>query len=543
MNIIKNRASAFTLAEMMIVLLVLSLITAAFLPVITTKSRSSGSDNPWIWSGDRINAIFNAGNVSGAVIGINNFAGGDPTSKLLINTATLGPNHILFKENGATVGRLTLDSHSNVGLGNVTFDTVPPAAPTKYNATAIGSGAVASDTRATALGSLAIASGSYSLAAGAGFNNPARAVGHYSVAVGSDAAAFSNNSVAMGLFASAGTDGDQFGTTSATAVGNNAVASAANSMAYGVSAVASAEASIAIGSGSEASGPGSVSIGNGSIAAQDTSIGLGGQAWQAFGVSIGNGYSDGEYAIAVDGIASGYYSISIGGGSQAQNNYSIALGASTNATGVDGIAIGRGATASASGGVAIGQGAVANTANQIVLGGPGTNTKVTGLLMVGSFVSGGSVLYQNMGMLSTSDRRLKNVGGEFTEGLDKIRELKTYNYTFKEDKEKIPRVGVMAQDLQKIFPNAIFKLDKEGHLGLRQEDMFYAMINAIKQLDKTVQELVARVGSIDEKITMLIKANQINSQKLDKISKELNEVKFQNKQLKSQVLALKAKVK
>ena len=40
----------------------------------------------------------------------------------------------------------------------------------------------------------------------------------------------------------------------------------------------------------------------------------------------------------------------------------------------------------------------------------------------------------------------------------------------------------MAQDLQKIFPDAVAKGD-DGYLRIRLEDMFYAVINAVKELD------------------------------------------------------------
>ncbi len=106
----------------------------------------------------------------------------------------------------------------------------------------------------------------------------------------------------------------------------------------------------------------------------------------------------------------------------------------------------------------------------------------------------------------TSDRRLKYVGKEFTSGLDKIRQLKVFNYTFKKDKTKTPHVGVIAQDLQKVFPDAV-KKGKDGFLTIRFEDMFFAMINAIKELDtrltaleKENQELKARIERLESKL-------------------------------------------
>ncbi|DAB20901.1 TPA: hypothetical protein CPT81_05865, partial [Candidatus Gastranaerophilales bacterium HUM_20] len=114
----------------------------------------------------------------------------------------------------------------------------------------------------------------------------------------------------------------------------------------------------------------------------------------------------------------------------------------------------------------------------------------------------------------SSDKRLKYISGENNSGLEKIRQLKVFNYTFKKDKTKTPHVGVIAQDLQKIFPDAVSK-GKDGFLRIRMEDMFYAVINAIKELDT--------------RITALEKENQI--------------LKEENKNLDARLRALEAKVK
>ena len=100
-----------------------------------------------------------------------------------------------------------------------------------------------------------------------------------------------------------------------------------------------------------------------------------------------------------------------------------------------------------------------------------------------------------------SDRRLKNVGKEFTSGLDKIRQLKVFNYTFKKDDKKTPHVGVIAQDLQKVFPNAV-KKGADGFLTIRMEDMFYAMINAIKELDLKYQAQEKRINDLEKQMKL-----------------------------------------
>ena len=108
--------------------------------------------------------------------------------------------------------------------------------------------------------------------------------------------------------------------------------------------------------------------------------------------------------------------------------------------------------------------------------------------------------------LHSSDRRLKYVGKESTSGLNKIRQLKVFNYTFKKDTTKTPHVGVIAQDLQKVFPNAV-KKGADGFLTIRMEDMFYAVINAIKELDSRVttlekenKELKVRLDKLEAKL-------------------------------------------
>jgi len=115
----------------------------------------------------------------------------------------------------------------------------------------------------------------------------------------------------------------------------------------------------------------------------------------------------------------------------------------------------------------------------------------------------------------------------FTSGLAEINQLQTYNYTYKSDKTKTPHVGVIAQDLQKVFPDAVTK-DQKRFLQIRQEDMFYAMINAIKQLASMIEDLRTAIKTIDvlvakleAKTNEIMKREQINSQKIKIFEKEI----------------------
>ena len=110
----------------------------------------------------------------------------------------------------------------------------------------------------------------------------------------------------------------------------------------------------------------------------------------------------------------------------------------------------------------------------------------------------GKVVHQRQ----DSDRRLKYIGKENTSGLEKIKQLKVFNYVYKKDTTKTPHVGIIAQDLQKVFPNAV-KKGADGFLTIRMEDMFYAVINAIKELDAKYQAQEKRINDLEKRIEKL----------------------------------------
>ena len=107
-----------------------------------------------------------------------------------------------------------------------------------------------------------------------------------------------------------------------------------------------------------------------------------------------------------------------------------------------------------------------------------------------------------------SDARLKNIAGDNTAGLAEINKIEVKNYTYKKDEKKTPHVGVIAQQLQKIFPNAVTKGD-DGYLRIRTEDIFYAMVNSIKELCAKLQDLTAKVVGLDKRITELEAQNKM----------------------------------
>lgn len=130
------------------------------------------------------------------------------------------------------------------------------------------------------------------------------------------------------------------------------------------------------------------------------------------------------------------------------------------------------------------------------------------------FESTGNVISDSVGypdFIKSSDVRLKDNIVESEIGLKEILALRPYNYTFKADTKRVPQVGVIAQDLQKVFPSAVFKKD-DGYLGIRWDEMFYGVINAIKTLDKKITKLAESLTEMENDINIL-KSDHVKLQK------------------------------
>ena len=118
---------------------------------------------------------------------------------------------------------------------------------------------------------------------------------------------------------------------------------------------------------------------------------------------------------------------------------------------------------------------------------------------------------------------MKDLTTIFDDGLNAINRLTVYNYTYKADEEQQPQVGVIAQDLKRVFPNAVSK-DKKGYYQIRWDEMFYAAINAIKTLDSMIEALASRVSKDRARIATLKKDNANLEKKLNSLANELTEL-------------------
>ncbi len=519
---------------------------------------TSGSSNIAIGAGA---LISNTGGHYNVAIGSNAYQSGTGGSNTIIggdamsegsgqNNVALGTNALWY---GNGDGNVAIGANSN--YKNQTLTTFTNSTAVGFSSYANGTGSVAVGANSSTLNAKAIAIGN------------ATAIADSSISIGEKATSSDEDAIAMGTSSISSGDGSlSLGSWSeatayrSVAVGPSAESSSYASVALGSQSGASANYAISIGEFSRATEHASIAIGDQAKAQGSQSVAIG----QNSKVNGGN-YSA---ALGYSADASGHSAVAIGNNAKAVNNYNTALGynACQYATGTNKTCIGAnsgpksgsswarddyervfiGGQSKFNGGAAVlevhntGNRVYAHDGNQfsasdstVVING---NLIVKGLISswivdrYGNYVTGYRVLerskedeqnaslrysiesghgfdaYFSNGGAGFSDLRLKYVGKEFTSGLDKIRELKVFNYTFKKDKTKTLHVGVIAQDLQKVFPDAV-KKGKDGFLTIRFEDMFYAAVNAIKELDRRIttlekenQELKVRIEKLEAKI-------------------------------------------
>ncbi len=521
-------------------------------PAITTASKTIAIGT---------NSV--AGSLGAIAIG-SNIESGEGTET---NGATARGGHSIAIGNGAisncdnSVNGLSIaighnaKANSEDDDGNAAIAIGPDAESSSSTTIAIGSGANATGGFAIAIGDDTRATGSRSIAIGpsgrwdgdndgstmaAGENSIALGIGAYSVgtagiAIGYDAHAAESNNIAIGSNAKAPKDDSRYVTADNIAIGNNAMGNsvkASDSIAIGTEALNNINSSggmdTAIGwhaltnntSGYYNTAVGSTALYYNKTGASNTAIGVGACQYVTGSNKTCIGANSGPSAGHVYSRATDNYERIFIGSRSKFNGGAAVLEVHNLDTKRSGGAYDKWYSNQ---GCDLGSCSRLNDTTVFING----NLVVRGTTFItskhyggDSFVikalehSGGQMEPAPHGhgwgdtaegwipSLHSSDRRLKYVGKESASGLNKIRQLKVFNYTFKKDTTKTPHVGVIAQDLQKVFPNAVQK-GKDGFLTIRMEDMFYAVINAIKELDAKYQAQEKRINELEKRIEKL----------------------------------------
>ncbi len=151
-------------------------------------------------------------------------------------------------------------------------------------------------------------------------------------------------------------------------------------------------------------------------------------------------------------------------------------------------------------------------------GGPTTALDVNGnarFRSIGSGASAGAVHRISDGTLttSTSDRRLKTNIEDIENGLEIVEALQGVRFNWKEDPEGGSRIGLVAQDSEKVIPELTFTNPVDGYMGINYAEITAVLIEAVKEQQHQVDDQRQMIQEQQETIFTLIK-------RLDQLEKQ-----------------------
>jgi len=99
-----------------------------------------------------------------------------------------------------------------------------------------------------------------------------------------------------------------------------------------------------------------------------------------------------------------------------------------------------------------------------------------------------------------SDERLKNIKGNYNNGLKAVMQLQPLRYEYKRDnalglKSEIEQIGFGAQALQKVIPEAV-TTSSTGYLQVNNDPIIWTMLNAIKEQQKEIEQLKGEIKKL-----------------------------------------------
>ena len=277
--------------------------------------------------------------------------------------------------------------------------------------------------------------------------------------VSDTAATIGSYSIAMGFQSTAPG-------VSANAIGFQSEASAVYSTAIGRKTKAMGNYSMAIGSETTASGSESMAMGSKTVASGTQSTAMG-------AVNVASGII--STAMGNRTIASGDYSTAMGRFTNAVGDYSTAIGHSVSATGLYSVAIGLNNV----------DYTVSDHRTMAIVGGEVAINKVSADVALD--VSG-SVQYTGT-ITDVSDRRLKQNIQPLGDELAKIKQVQAVSFEMK-DNPAVVELGVIAQDLEKIYPELVNTADDDmGTKSVNYVGLIAPMLKAMQEQQKQIENL------------------------------------------------------
>ena len=273
-----------------------------------------------------------------------------------------------------------------------------------------------------------------------------------------------------------------------------------------VNSTASGEVSTAMGYDTEASGSYSTAMGRSTTASgwYSTAMGYETTASGFNSTAIGRSTTaSGTYSTAMgyETTASGFNSTAIGRSTTASGYFSTAMGVYTTASDYGSFVIGR---YNSSGSSVTNSDTAFSTANTAFVIGNGVGASTTSdafKVMFNGKTTVGDDLEVKGSVLVSSDARLKANIVSLGATLAKLLLIDGKSYTMKKDGKQ--KIGVLAQDIQKVFPELV-STDDRDMLAVNYQGLVPVLINALKEQDAKMKEQQADIDELKVMVKQLM---------------------------------------
>lgn len=103
-------------------------------------------------------------------------------------------------------------------------------------------------------------------------------------------------------------------------------------------------------------------------------------------------------------------------------------------------------------------------------------------------------------LTDASDRRLKDDILKVNNQLPKIQQLQAYRYYLKSSSEKRKEYGLIAQDVQKVYPSIVSNIDEKGHIGVSYVQLIPLLLEGEKEQYKILSSRQSKLDALETEI-------------------------------------------
>ena len=121
------------------------------------------------------------------------------------------------------------------------------------------------------------------------------------------------------------------------------------------------------------------------------------------------------------------------------------------------------------------------------------------LYTMGKTAARWSAVWSANGVIQTSDARLKTNIKALNYGLKEVMTMRPVRYNWKTMPDSDPKIGLIAQEVQKIIPEVVIGDEKKETLGMNYAELVPVLINAIQEQQQEIDSIETDINALKKK--------------------------------------------